>query len=85
MHCCRCLHDWTQRLRKKPKICPRCKSPKWNVERAEKISCKFCKHVWEPRLGRPPVNCPNCARYDYMDPNPEGQPVGSQPQISTGA
>ena len=29
--CERCGHEWTPRGLKEPKVCPKCKSPYWNV------------------------------------------------------
>lgn len=31
--CERCGHDWYQRSENKPRICPKCKSPYWDVPR----------------------------------------------------
>jgi DNA-directed RNA polymerase subunit RPC12/RpoP len=33
--CCRCLHEWPQRLAadQKPVRCPKCRSPYWDRER----------------------------------------------------
>jgi len=35
-NCKRCLHEWANRLDKKPVICPHCKSPYWDRERVRK-------------------------------------------------
>jgi len=34
--CERCGHKWAPRSKKKPIICPKCKSPYWNRARREK-------------------------------------------------
>lgn len=31
--CERCSHKWIPRIKKKPIICPKCKSPYWNKPR----------------------------------------------------
>jgi hypothetical protein len=31
--CLRCPHEWYPRTPKEPVICPKCKSPYWNVPR----------------------------------------------------
>ncbi|MEM0171614.1 MAG: hypothetical protein QXV57_03535 [Thermoproteota archaeon] len=33
LKCKRCGHEWYPRKPEKPRICPRCKSPYWDVER----------------------------------------------------
>jgi len=43
--CERCDHIWAPRLRtrieqKKPLVCPRCKSPYWNIPRKNKLKRK---------------------------------------------
>lgn len=30
-HCFKCLHDWIQRGKKAPKVCPKCKNTNWNT------------------------------------------------------
>ena len=34
--CLRCEHDWYPRTENEPIICPKCKSPYWNIERKNK-------------------------------------------------
>ncbi|MEK6862044.1 MAG: hypothetical protein AABY07_08830 [Nanoarchaeota archaeon] len=34
--CERCKHTWTPRDEKEPRVCPKCKSPYWNVPRKKK-------------------------------------------------
>ncbi len=29
--CERCKHEWVARGKEEPKVCPKCKSPYWNV------------------------------------------------------
>lgn len=29
--CERCKHEWVPRTEKEPTVCPKCKSPYWNV------------------------------------------------------
>ena len=36
LRCKRCNHEWIQRDIKLPKVCPRCKSPYWNLPKKEK-------------------------------------------------
>jgi predicted Zn-ribbon and HTH transcriptional regulator len=31
--CERCGHEWIKRGKKEPIICPKCKSPYWNIKR----------------------------------------------------
>jgi uncharacterized CHY-type Zn-finger protein len=35
--CMRCKHSWTQRGKKKPKVCPCCKSENWNRRKTKDI------------------------------------------------
>jgi len=32
LKCLRCGHTWKQRSKSMPKVCPKCKSPWWNVQ-----------------------------------------------------
>ncbi len=34
--CTRCKHEWYPRGGEKPKTCPKCRSPYWDVERKKK-------------------------------------------------
>lgn len=34
--CTRCPHTWFPRTEKKPKVCPKCKSPYWDTQRRQK-------------------------------------------------
>jgi len=34
--CERCGHSWIPRNNKKPSLCPRCKSYKWNIPKKKK-------------------------------------------------
>lgn len=34
--CIRCEHRWIPRAGQKPRVCPRCSSPYWDVERGQK-------------------------------------------------
>ena len=34
--CTRCNHEWYPRGGDKPKTCPKCRSPYWDVERKKK-------------------------------------------------
>lgn len=34
--CERCGHEWVPRGAKKPKVCPKCKSPYWDTPRRPK-------------------------------------------------
>jgi predicted Zn-ribbon and HTH transcriptional regulator len=36
LKCCRCGHIWVPRKKKKPRICPECKSPYWDVPKDKK-------------------------------------------------
>lgn len=29
--CERCKHEWVPRNKNEPKVCPKCKSPYWNI------------------------------------------------------
>jgi len=31
--CERCKHSWVARKKEEPRVCPKCKSPYWNVPR----------------------------------------------------
>jgi len=33
--CERCGHEWITRTEEMPKVCPKCKSPYWNVPRKD--------------------------------------------------
>lgn len=33
--CERCSHEWVKRKEKEPTVCPKCKSPYWNIPRKE--------------------------------------------------
>lgn len=33
--CERCGHEWVKRKDKEPLVCPKCKSPYWNIPRKE--------------------------------------------------
>lgn len=34
--CLRCEHEWLPRINGEPKVCPRCKSPYWNIPKKKK-------------------------------------------------
>lgn len=34
--CERCLHEWINRKKEKPTVCPKCKSPYWNIPKKNK-------------------------------------------------
>ena len=34
--CERCEHVWVPREKEEPRVCPKCKSPYWNVPRKKK-------------------------------------------------
>lgn len=38
--CERCDHEWAPRKEGKPIICPKCKSPYWNVPKKNKLNIK---------------------------------------------
>jgi Zn finger protein HypA/HybF involved in hydrogenase expression len=39
--CERCKHEWVPRdIRIEPRVCPKCKSPYWNVKRRIKVESK---------------------------------------------
>ena len=40
MKCLRCGHEWYKRRPEKPRICPKCKSADWNVEKKNASSWK---------------------------------------------
>jgi Zn finger protein HypA/HybF involved in hydrogenase expression len=35
LRCKRCNHKWKQRKKKKPKYCPSCHSPNWDIPTAK--------------------------------------------------
>jgi DNA-directed RNA polymerase subunit RPC12/RpoP len=35
--CYRCSHQWSPRKKKKPRVCPHCKSPYWDRPRQKDI------------------------------------------------
>jgi len=38
--CSRCNHQWVPRDSEKPRVCPKCKSPYWDVQRKTKARRK---------------------------------------------
>jgi len=34
--CERCGHEWVPREKQEPRVCPKCKSPYWNVPRQDR-------------------------------------------------
>jgi len=34
--CERCKHKWAPRNRGEPRVCPKCKSPYWNIKKRRK-------------------------------------------------
>jgi predicted Zn-ribbon and HTH transcriptional regulator len=34
--CDRCGYEWTPRKKEKPIVCPKCKSPYWNIPKNDK-------------------------------------------------
>lgn len=32
---CRCGHEWLQRGDDRPRVCPKCKSPRWDLPKIE--------------------------------------------------
>ena len=34
--CTRCTHQWVPRDSEKPRVCPKCKSPYWDIQRKNK-------------------------------------------------
>jgi len=36
--CERCGHEWIARGTEEPKVCPKCKSPYWNIPKKDKKS-----------------------------------------------
>ena len=45
--CERCEHEWVSRnniTKEEPRVCPRCKSPYWNVPRKRKVKNKNQKN-----------------------------------------
>lgn len=38
--CSRCKHQWVPRDSEKPRVCPKCKSPYWDVPRKTKARRK---------------------------------------------
>lgn len=39
--CERCAHEWVPREQNEPRVCPKCKSPYWNLPRKEKRSAEL--------------------------------------------
>jgi len=39
--CLRCGHDWYKRTPKKPKVCPKCKTPYWDSKKLKTKVKKF--------------------------------------------
>ena len=35
--CERCGHEWVPRKAQEPKVCPKCKSPYWDVPKKKKL------------------------------------------------
>lgn len=66
--CDKCGHDWNQRFPGIPKICPKCKTKRWNTngdapELAGMFNCLKCGYKWFGRTEERPIVCPRC-----MDP-----------------
>jgi predicted Zn-ribbon and HTH transcriptional regulator len=55
--CRKCGHEWIPHL-KSPKICPKCKSPRWQEPKNIK-KCLRCGHTWKA-IKDEPLECPKC-------------------------
>ena len=67
-YCYRCGHLWIVRGDKRPRLCPRCRTSRYDVPQKKDHKCQFCGNIW--RLERIDDKCPQCGRgiYDTSDP-----------------
>lgn len=54
-----CGHIWIKRKESDPKLCPKCRSSKWDGEDLHKHYCIRCKKIWYSSLKKP-VECYHC-------------------------
>ena len=68
VYCCRCGHLWMVRGDKQPKLCPRCRSSRYDVPLKKEHTCLFCGNIWE--MKGIDDRCPGCGKgiYDTSDP-----------------
>ena len=60
LYCCRCGHLWPPRKDAAPKMCPRCKSSRWDTPLMKDAVCAFCGCRWH--MSKPDEKCPECGR-----------------------
>jgi len=67
-YCYRCGHLWIVRTDRQPKLCPRCRSSRYDVPLKREHTCIFCGNVWEMKDADD--RCPVCGKgiYDTFDP-----------------
>ena len=67
-YCYRCGHLWTVRQNRKPKMCPRCRSSRYDVPVMREHTCAFCGTSW--KIKGLDDGCPECGRhiFDTADP-----------------
>lgn len=65
--CYRCGHLWIVRSDKKPRICPRCRSARYDVRIEKNHTCEFCGMQWV--MGAQDEPCPRCGKrvFDTLD------------------
>ena len=65
--CYRCGHLWMVRSDKKPRICPRCRSARYDVRIEKNHTCEFCGMQWVMNTQDEP--CPGCGKrvFDTLD------------------
>ncbi|MBR6204819.1 MAG: hypothetical protein IKQ60_07215 [Candidatus Methanomethylophilaceae archaeon] len=69
MYCYRCGHCWMVRNDKKPRMCPRCRSSRYDVPVAREHVCAFCGKGWT--LESLDDVCPACGKHIFDSGDPE--------------
>ncbi len=68
LYCYRCGHIWMVRSDKKPRMCPRCRSSRYDVPVMREHTCSFCGNRWT--LKSLDDVCQECGKhiFDTSDP-----------------
>ena len=68
LYCYRCGHFWRSRSEGLPRICPRCRTSRWNDPVSRQAVCRFCGTEW--RIGSLDEPCPGCGHGIFESPDP---------------